>query len=188
MERKSHALRNFAITAIVGTVVAFVLVLLGTFLAGSLWENGVSIYWVKEAGNFVDALLTIANGGLWSFQYVVASIVWYVSLVFTLVAFLLPLILALTRKKGKYVGVIILNLVLCLVLLYLYLALYYGQYVNSPVAGDTLVKTFFAALAFHKGAVAAIFAILLAAAGIIAAGVFLVGVVDGYVRPKKCNE
>ena len=29
---------------------------------------------------------------------------------------------------------------------------------------------------------------LLAAAGIIAAGVFLVGVVDGYVRPKKCNE
>ena len=29
---------------------------------------------------------------------------------------------------------------------------------------------------------------LLAAAGIVAAGVFIVGVVDGYVRPKKCNE
>ena len=29
---------------------------------------------------------------------------------------------------------------------------------------------------------------LLAAAGLVAAGVFLVGVVDGYVRPKKCNE
>lgn len=29
---------------------------------------------------------------------------------------------------------------------------------------------------------------LLAAAGIVAAGVFLIGVVDGYVRPKKCNE
>lgn len=29
---------------------------------------------------------------------------------------------------------------------------------------------------------------LLAAVGVVAAGVFLVGVVDGYVRPKKCDE
>ena len=173
MEKKNHALRNFAITAIVGTVVALVLVILGTVLAGSLGDNAIAIHWVKEASDFGAAGLTIANGGLWSFQYLVASIIWYVSVAATVVFFLLPLILALNRKKGKLVGVIVLNLVLCLVLLYLYLALYYGQYVNSPVSGTTLVRAFFAAIAFHYGAVAAIFAILVAAAGIVA----IVGVV-----------
>ena len=173
MEKKNHALRNFAITAIVGTVVALVLVILGTVLAGSLGDNAIAIHWVKEASDFGAAGLTIANGGLWSFQYLVASIIWYVSVAATVVFFLLPLILALNRKKGKLVGVIVLNLVLCLVLLYLYLALYYGQYVNSPVSGTTLVKAFFAAIAFHYGAVAAIFAILVAAAGIVA----IVGIV-----------
>ena len=29
---------------------------------------------------------------------------------------------------------------------------------------------------------------LLGVAGIVAAAVFLIGVIDGYVRPKKCNE
>ena len=29
---------------------------------------------------------------------------------------------------------------------------------------------------------------LLGAAGIIAGAVFIIGVIDGYVRPKKCNE
>ena len=173
MEKKNHALRNFAITAIVGTVVALVLVILGTVLAGSLGDNAIAIHWVKEASDFGAAGLTIANGGLWSFQYLVASIIWYVSVAATVVFFLLPLILALNRKKGKLVGVIVLNLVLCLVLLYLYLALYYGQYVNSPVSGTTLVRAFFAAIAFHYGAVAAIFAILVAAAGIVA----IVGIV-----------
>lgn len=27
-----------------------------------------------------------------------------------------------------------------------------------------------------------------AALGLVAGGVFLIGVIDGYVRPKKCNE
>ncbi len=168
MEKKSHALRNFVITAIVGTVVALVLVILGTVLAGSLGDNAISIHWVKEAGNFGDVFATIANGGLWSFQYLIPSIIWYVAVVATFIFFLLPLILALSRKKGKLVGVTVLNFVLCLVLLYLYLALYYGQYVNSPVTGNTLVKAFFASIAFQNGAVAAIFAILVAAAGIVA--------------------
>ena len=168
MEKKSHALRNFVITAIVGTVVALVLVILGTVLAGSLGDNAISIHWVKEAGNFGDVFATIANGGLWSFQYLIPSIIWYVAVVATFIFFLLPLILALSRKKGKLVGVTVLNFVLCLVLLYLYLALYYGQYVNSPVTSNTLVKAFFASIAFQNGAVAAIFAILVAAAGIVA--------------------
>ena len=29
---------------------------------------------------------------------------------------------------------------------------------------------------------------LLGAAGIIAGAVFLIGVIDGYINPKKCNE
>jgi hypothetical protein len=29
---------------------------------------------------------------------------------------------------------------------------------------------------------------LLGVAGIVAGAVFLIGVIDGYVRPKKCNE
>ena len=173
MEKKNHALRNFVITAIVGTVVALVLVILGTVLAGSLGDNAIAIHWVKEAGNFGEAFGTIANGHLWGFQYVIPSIIWYVSVAATVIFFLLPLILALSRKKGKLVGVIILNFVLCLVLLALYLALYYGQYVNSPVSGTTLVRAIFASLAFQNGAVAAIFAILVAAAGIVA----IVGIV-----------
>ena len=119
MKKKNHTLRHFTIVAIVGLVVTWVLLVLGTILSGSL-NNGkdvvpVSVGWFNEFGTYLAALQSLGNGTIWDFTHVYADIIWYVTVCGTVLAFIIPFIIACAKKRGKYVFVSILNLVFCLI-------------------------------------------------------------------------
>lgn len=156
MKKKNHTLRHFTIVAIVGLVVTWVLLVLGTILSGSL-NNGkdvvpVSVGWFNEFGTYLAALQSLGNGTIWDFNHVYADIIWYVTVCGTVLAFIIPFIIACAKKRGKYVFVSVLNLVFCLALAYAFIGFYYTNYLNeSYVAAGKLFAEFKNMMIFETG-------------------------------------
>lgn len=156
MKKKNHTLRHFTIVTIVGLLVTWVLLVLGTILSGSL-NNGkdvvpVSVGWFNEFGTYLAALQSLADGRIWDFTYVYADILWYVTVCGTVLAFIIPFIIACAKKRGKYVFVSILNLVFCCALAYAFVGFYYTNYLNeSYVAAGKLFAEFKNMMVFETG-------------------------------------
>ena len=156
MKKKNHTLRSFVIVTVVGLIVTWVLLVLGTILSGSL-NNGkdvvpVSVGWFNEFGTYLAALLSLGEGTIWDFTHVYGDIIWYVVVVGTVLTFLIPFIIACAKKRGKYVFVSILNLVFCLGLAYAFVGFYYTNYLNEEyVAVGKLFNEFKDMLVFKTG-------------------------------------
>lgn len=157
MKKKNHTLNKFVGFTLCSVILAIVFILLGTILSGSFNEGSYvvpnAVNWFNEFGTYIDAFEPL-KGLIWDFTHPIASIVWYVAFVGTILLFVITFPLACSKKNGKCAFYSFLNLVFCAIGLWAFLGFYYSNYMNTFIDNGSIVSEYKDLLLFKDVGVA----------------------------------
>lgn len=126
--KKSRALRNWAIVAIVALVLCLASFIVGTILSAKIATRG--FVWVPAFGGYLAALLNILSVELWSFSgdYMLYSIIFVALVVLVVAFFCVLLVVGISKKKKGVIAASFFELIFGLFLLYFFMLFFTGNF------------------------------------------------------------
>ena len=145
--KKSRALRNWAIVAIVALVLCLAAFICGTIFSASIANRG--FVWVPAFGGYLTSLINVLSIELWSFsgEYLLYSIIFVALAAIVVCVFATLLIVGIVKKKRAVVGASFFELVFGLFLVYFFMMFFTGNF-NAGTFDKAILNDLIATLSF----------------------------------------